>query len=158
MVPSTDIRTRTIGPTAIMAKAGWRTVTQKKTASTINAAAIVVLIDSVWRSVIDSVTVTEMMLSEVAVMSSPSPNHSFSMSSWIVFVCWGSLAKAGNCSKIASMPPGSLTRRLFRVGSFASSLSRNSCIRAASTCTPAEASLKRASSSGSYLSPGSPLS
>ena len=56
------------------ASAGWRTVTQKKTARTIKAAAMVVLMDSVCRSATESVTVTEMMLSEVAVIVSLSPN------------------------------------------------------------------------------------
>ena len=81
-----------MGPTAIIASAGCRTVTQKKTARTVRAAAMVVMIASVCRSVIASVTVTvtvtvtEMMLSEVAVRASSSPNQSASMSSWIALV------------------------------------------------------------------------
>ena len=50
---------------------------------------MVVLIASVWRSLISSVTVIEMMVSDVAVMSSSSPNQSASMSSWIAFVASG---------------------------------------------------------------------
>lgn len=59
--------TSTIGPTAMNASAGCRTVTQKKTARTPRAAAMVVLIASVYRSVIESVTVTEMMLSPIQI-------------------------------------------------------------------------------------------
>ena len=53
---------------------------------------MVVLIASLCRSVIESVTVTEMMLSDVAVIASSSPNQSASMSSWIAFVAAGSPA------------------------------------------------------------------
>ena len=56
------------------------------------------------------------------------------------------------------MPSGLLTNRCPKVGSFSSSLSRNFCISLASSSTPAEASWKSAASSGSYLSPDSPLS
>ena len=67
IVPSTEMRTSTIGPTAMNASRGWRAVTQKKTARTVKAAAIVVVMASVCRSLMASVTVTEMMLTEVAV-------------------------------------------------------------------------------------------
>ena len=70
IVPSTDMSTSTIGPTAMNVNAGCRIVTQKKTARTVRAATIVVLMASVCRSVIESVTVTEIMLSEVAVNAS----------------------------------------------------------------------------------------
>ena len=63
MVPSTQMRTSTIGPTAMRARTGWRSVTQKKTARTARATATVALIASVCRSVMASVTVTAMMVS-----------------------------------------------------------------------------------------------
>ena len=72
------------------ASAGWRTVTQKKMARTPSATAMVVLIDSVCRSLIESVTVIEMISTDVAVMASSSPNQSASISSWISDVRAGS--------------------------------------------------------------------
>ena len=80
MVPSTEMRTSTIGPTAMNASTGWRAVTQKKMARTVRAAAIVVAMASVCRSLMASVTVTEMMPSEVAVTLWSSPDQSASIS------------------------------------------------------------------------------
>ena len=59
---------------------------------------------------------------------------------------------------MVSTPSGSLTRKWARPGSLTTSLSTSSCIRSGSSSTPGEASRKSASSSGSYLSPGSPES
>ena len=90
IVPSTQIRTSTIGPTATMPSAGWRSVTQKKTLSMTRATATVVLIASVCRSVIWSVTETAMMLGEIAVTSSSSPNQRSSICPWAILVPSGS--------------------------------------------------------------------
>ena len=158
IVPSTEMRTSTIGATAMNASAGWRTVAQKKMARTPMATATVVLIACVCESVISSVTVIEMMLNEVAVTASSSPDQSSSICSWISLVAAGSCEYAGNWSSIASLPAGSLTRLRATAGSLASSLSRKSCISSGSSSNPADASRKSAASSGSYLSPGSPLS
>ena len=54
-----------------------------------SATAMVVLIASVCRPVIWSVTATEMMLPEVAVIALSSPNQSSSTFSWIILVCSG---------------------------------------------------------------------
>ena len=72
------------------ASAGWRSVSQKKMARIPRASAIVVLIASVCRLVSSSVTVPDVMLSDVAVIASSSPPQSASMSSWIRFVPAGS--------------------------------------------------------------------
>ena len=81
IVPSTETRTNTVGPTAISANAGCRTVTQKKIPSAPSATATVVLIDSVCLSRIASVTANEITASDVTVMVSSSPNHRASISS-----------------------------------------------------------------------------
>ncbi len=80
IVPNTQIRTNTIGTTATSASAGWRCVTQKKMARMPSAAAMVILIDSVCRSVIESVTAEETMVSEVAVIAWSSLSQSASSS------------------------------------------------------------------------------
>ena len=74
------------------ARAGWRTVTQKKTARTLSATATVVLIACVWRPVISSVTVIEMMLNDVAVTASSSPAQSSSIS--------GAAPRASRCPAV----------------------------------------------------------
>ena len=47
MVPSTEMRTRTVGATAMSASAGWRSVSQKNSARTARATAMVATIESV---------------------------------------------------------------------------------------------------------------
>ena len=122
------------------------------------ATAMVVLIASVCRPVIWSVTATAVMLPEVAVMAPSSPNQISSISSCIILVCPGSSKKTGNWSSMVSMPFGSLIRKRASSGSLSTSLSTNSCINSGSSSTPGEASRKSTSNSGSYLSPGSPES
>ena len=82
IVPSTETSTSAVGTTAMNASPGWRTVTQKKTASTVTATRTVVLTESVCRSRTASVTANEMIVSDVAVMAESSPRHSSSMSCW----------------------------------------------------------------------------
>ena len=88
-MPSTEMRTSTIGPTAMNPSEGCRSVTQKKMERMPRAMAMVVLIASVYLSVIWSVTATEVMLPEVAVIALSSPDQSPSISSWIILVCLG---------------------------------------------------------------------
>ena len=96
MVPNTETRTSTMGNTAINPSAGWRTVTQKKRARTVKAAATVVPMVAVCCSVMASVTVNEMMLDEVAVKASSLPNQSCSISCRVFRVRAVSPAKAKN--------------------------------------------------------------
>ena len=150
--------TSTIGPTAMNASSGCRSVNQKKSARMPSATATVVLTARVCPPVISSVTAMDWMLSDVAVTAPSSPNQSASRSSWSARVAAGSPEKVGNCTSSASMPSGSSTSACPVAGSSSWSRSRNCCISTGSSRTPTFASRKMAASSGSYLSPASPLS
>ena len=148
-----------MGPTAMSASAGWRPVTQKKTARTLRATAMVVVIAAVWFSVMASVTVTEITVLEVTVIASSSPDQSASISSLehlgvrrIVRVYRELEQHRVDAIRIVDqyvpdtfVPCSSLFDELLHQHG----IELHPCRRP---------SRKSAASSGSYLSPGAPLS